>query len=69
MAAFRQALREYFAEGGAEGRLARYEANFQELKEGMAALGFTTFVDDKDQAAVISTFLFPDDPSFDLPSA
>lgn len=64
--AFRQALLEHEAEGGSEGRLARYTANFQTLKAGMAKMGFHPYLDEDKQGVIITTFLFPDDPHFDF---
>lgn len=64
--AFRQALAEHEAEGGMAGRLARYDANFQVLKAGLAELGFHPYLSDEVQGSIITTFLFPDDPNFDF---
>jgi len=64
--AFRQALAEHEAEGGVAGRFARYKANFDTLKSGMAKLGFHPYLDDKCQGVIITTFLFPDDQNFDF---
>jgi len=66
LVAFQQALLEHEAEGGPAGRLARYTANFQMLKAGMAKLGFHPYLSEDKQGAIITTFLFPDDPSFDF---
>lgn len=66
MLAFRQALREHEQEGGCAGRLARYQRNFEVLRDGMAKLGFKLYVPAEYQSAVISTFLHPDDPNFDF---
>jgi len=67
LVAFRQALAEHEAEGGQPGRRARYEANFQVLKEGMAAMGFHPYLGEDVQGCIITTFLYPDDPKFDFP--
>lgn len=64
--AFKQALLEHEAEGGSAGRLARYTANFETLKAGMAKMGFYPYLDEQKQGAIITTFLFPDDPNFDF---
>lgn len=64
--AFQQALLEHQAEGGAAGRLARYTANFEVLKRGMAAMGFHPYLHEDVQGVIITTFLFPNDPSFDF---
>lgn len=66
LVAFKQALLEHEAEGGSAGRLARYTANFQVLKTGMAKLGFHPYLSEDKQGAIITTFLFPDDPNFDF---
>lgn len=65
--AFRQALAEHAAEGGVAGRHARYTANFNTLKAGMAEMGFHPYLDEEAQGVIITTFLFPDDASFDFP--
>lgn len=64
--AFRQALAEHEAEGGSAGRLARYTANFETLKKGMAEMGFHPYLGEDIQGVIITTFLFPDDPTFDF---
>ncbi|MDQ2103600.1 2-aminoethylphosphonate--pyruvate transaminase [Azospirillum isscasi] len=67
LAAFDQALAEHAAEGGVEGRGARYAANCRILVEGMRAMGFRTLLPDHLQAPVIVTFRMPADPAFDFP--
>ncbi|WP_406857900.1 2-aminoethylphosphonate--pyruvate transaminase [Alsobacter sp. KACC 23698] len=62
--AFHQALREFWAEGGQPGRLARYEENRRTLVQGMRALGFETLLPDALQAPIIVTFHMPADPRF-----
>lgn len=64
LAAFDQALAEHMAEGGVEGRGARYAANRKILVEGMRALGFVTLLPDELQAPIIVTFRMPADPAF-----
>jgi 2-aminoethylphosphonate-pyruvate transaminase len=64
IAAFHQALIEHAAEGGAEGRGARYRANCRILVEGMRAMGFETLLPDRLQAPIIVTFHMPADPRF-----
>jgi len=64
VAAFAQALDEHEAEGGTEGRGARYRANAVLLIEGMRALGFETLLPDHLQAPIIVTFRMPADPAF-----
>ncbi len=62
--AFRQALRELEAEGGVEARGARYEANHDTIVRGMRALGFKEYLPPELQGCIITSFLYPDDPSF-----
>ena len=64
--AFDQALEEFEAEGGVEGRGARYRENCKVLVEGMRALGFETLLPDALQAPIIVTFRMPVDPRFDF---
>lgn len=64
VAAFAQALDEHEAEGGVEGRGARYRANAAILIGGMRALGFETLLPDHLQAPIIVTFRMPADPAF-----
>jgi 2-aminoethylphosphonate-pyruvate transaminase len=62
--ALEQALTELEREGGIAGRGARYRANHERLVAGMSALGFQTVVDREHQSDVITSFYYPDDPSF-----
>ncbi len=64
--AFDQALKEFEAEGGVEGRGARYRENCRILVEGMRAIGFETLLPDSLQAPIIVTFRMPADPRFDF---
>ncbi len=64
--AFNQALDEFEAEGGVEGRGGRYRENCRILVDGMRKLGFTTLLRDELQAPIIVTFHMPDDPAFDF---
>jgi 2-aminoethylphosphonate-pyruvate transaminase len=64
LAALDCAIDELAAEGGAEGRLARYRRNHEVLIEGMADLGFETLLPRRLQAPIIVTFLMPADPAF-----
>jgi 2-aminoethylphosphonate-pyruvate transaminase len=47
MLAFRQAVREFEAEGGLPGRLQRYKRNSEILRSGLRSLGFETLLDEK----------------------
>ena len=64
--AFDAALVQFEAEGGVEGRHARYQANGKILIDGMRALGFETLLADNLQAPIIITFKKPADPKFDF---
>ncbi|MGB8415644.1 2-aminoethylphosphonate--pyruvate transaminase [Paraburkholderia sp.] len=66
VAALDQAIAQYVEEGGLEARGARYANNCRALIEGMAALGFRTFLDPSIQAPIIVTFHAPDDPRYDF---
>ncbi|MDY7218338.1 2-aminoethylphosphonate--pyruvate transaminase [Denitrificimonas sp. JX-1] len=66
IAAFLQALKEHQAEGGVQGRLARYTRNRDRLVAGMRALGFQTLLDDEWLSPIITTFLSPSSESFDF---
>ncbi|SPF40438.1 2-aminoethylphosphonate--pyruvate transaminase [Candidatus Sulfopaludibacter sp. SbA4] len=57
--AFHQALLELDAEGGVEGRAARYRANHAALMRGMAEMGFEAYLAPEDQSYIISTFRYP----------
>jgi 2-aminoethylphosphonate-pyruvate transaminase len=63
-AALDRALDDFLAEGGREGRLARYRRNCAVLIEGMRKLGFVPLVAEALQAPVIVTFPAPADPAF-----
>ena len=62
--AFHQALEEFWAEGGVEGRGGRYAENGRVLIDGMRALGFTTLLPPALQAPIIVTFHMPRHPNF-----
>ncbi|SEE20008.1 2-aminoethylphosphonate--pyruvate transaminase [Rhizobiales bacterium GAS188] len=62
--AFHQALQEFAAEGGVEGRGGRYRNNCCILTAGMRALGFRTLLKDELQAPIIVTFHMPTHPRF-----
>jgi len=66
IASFHQALKEFTAEGGVEGRGARYQGNCKILVDGMRSLGFETLLPDELQAPIIVTFLTPGDVRFDF---
>jgi 2-aminoethylphosphonate-pyruvate transaminase len=64
--AYHQALLELEAEGGVEGRAARYRANYETLIAGMRAMGFEEYIRPEDQGYIITSFPFPDHPNFDF---
>ncbi len=64
VAAFRVALDQFLAEGGTQARGARYARNCETLLEGMAGLGFRSFLPRAIQAPVIVTFHAPEDPAY-----
>ena len=64
LAAFAQACREHQAEGGTQGRLARYQRNWRRLVDGMRQMGFRTVVPDEYASPIVATFNNPADPAF-----
>jgi len=64
--AFQQALVELEIEGGVEGRAARYKKNYELLVTGMRRIGFTEYVAPEHQGYMITTFLYPQDSSFNF---
>jgi len=62
--AFHQALRELDAEGGVEGRAARYCRNRQALAAGMEAMDFEPYLAPEDQSYIITTYRYPANPEF-----
>ncbi|MFQ5401726.1 MAG: 2-aminoethylphosphonate--pyruvate transaminase, partial [Anaerolineae bacterium] len=63
--AFAQALQELMAEGGVNGRAARYRRNYETLVAGMRRMGFTEYLKPEDQGHIITSFYYPDHPNFD----
>jgi 2-aminoethylphosphonate-pyruvate transaminase len=59
IAAFHQALEEFWAEGGVAGRGGRYAENARVLVDGMRALGFEPLLPGALQAPIILTFHMP----------
>ena len=62
--AARAALVELAAEGGGEGRAARYRANHTTLLAGMRDIGFGEYLPRDLQGVIITTFRTPDPPRF-----
>lgn len=59
VAAFHRAMQELREEGGVEKRGERYARLNRRLREGMAALGFTAYVEKAHQGPIITTFFYP----------
>ena len=57
--AFEQALGELQAEGGVEGRAARYRANYEALVAGMREMGFVEYLAPRLQGTIITAFRYP----------
>ncbi|WP_309683113.1 2-aminoethylphosphonate--pyruvate transaminase [Polaromonas sp.] len=66
VAALDEAITQYVEEGGLAARGGRYARNCKALIDGLAALGFRTYLDPALQAPIIVTFHAPDDPKYDF---
>jgi 2-aminoethylphosphonate-pyruvate transaminase len=66
VAALRVAVDQFKEEGGQPARLARYTRNCETLVNGMAELGFRTFLSPAVQAPIIVTFHAPADEAYDF---
>ena len=66
VAALDTAIAQYIEEGGLAARGARYARNCKGLIDGLAALGFRSFLDPAIQAPIIITFHAPDDANYDF---
>lgn len=64
--ALAEALDELAAEGGVQGRAARYRANHARLMAGMRALGFREYLHPEHQGYIITSFRYPTDPRFEF---
>ncbi|MFM1653599.1 2-aminoethylphosphonate--pyruvate transaminase [Brevibacillus sp. B_LB10_24] len=62
--AFYQALLELEAEGGVEKRSQRYRENQRTLVHGMEPIGFTALLPREYQSPIITSFYYPDSPTF-----
>jgi len=62
--AFRQAVKEFYEEGGLKGREARYKENRAVLKMGMANLGFRELVPEANAGHIITCFYYPEHSNF-----
>ena len=63
--ATRQALDEYFAEGE-EGKWARHLRVYRAIRRGVKELGFDTYLQPEQEAGLVVTVLYPDDPNWDF---
>ena len=63
--ATRQALDEYFAEGE-EAKWARHTRVINAIHEGLAKLGFKELIDIKEQAGLVASAIYPNDPNWDF---
>ena len=63
--ALRQALDEYFIEGG-RNRFARYEANWRALRAGLLRLGFKLFHEEADESRILLTVYEPACHNYDF---
>lgn len=66
VAALRAAVDQFKTEGGQPARGKRYQANCDELIDGMQDLGFRTFLPREVQAPIIVTFHAPVDPVYEF---
>lgn len=66
MLAFLQAVKEFEAEGGIEGRGNRYKENRQILRDGMAELGFEEFLDKSHEGYIITSYKYPNNPNWNF---
>lgn len=66
LSALDQAITEFEAEGGVEGRGRRYAENCRVLIDGMTKLGFEPMLSHNLQAPIIVTFRTPADPNYDF---
>lgn len=64
--AFEKALIELEEEGGIEKRNTRYASNNKIIQEGMAQMGFKSYVPQSLQSPIISTFYYPTDENFNF---
>lgn len=66
VAALREAIDQFHAEGGVSARGARYKKNCASLVSGMRTLGLRTFLTDALQAPIIVTFHAPESSSYEF---
>ena len=64
--ALKQAIEEYFTEGGAAARYARYSQSWRVLRAGLVRLGFRLFHEETDESRILLTVYEPSDPRYDF---
>ncbi|KAF4660389.1 hypothetical protein FOL47_007183 [Perkinsus chesapeaki] len=57
--AFNEALKEWTAEGGLQGRYNRYKENYDIISTGMEEMGFEYYIDAEHRGVIITTFMQP----------
>lgn len=62
--AFKQALAEFWKEGGVEGRANRYKANRAIMREQLNKLGFKQLVPEEHAGYIITSYICPNHPNF-----
>lgn len=63
--ALRQAIKEYFEEGG-ENRYRRYTQNWKILRKGLKKMGFRFLLKKEEESHILTTILEPEDPNYDF---
>lgn len=61
----KQALREYFEEGG-ENKWARHCRVFQAIRKGLTDLGFRIYIQEGQESGLVAAALYPDDSHWDF---
>jgi 2-aminoethylphosphonate-pyruvate transaminase len=64
--ALKQAIEEFFAEGGTEKRYARYETNWRTLREGLKNLGFQFLLKPENESRVLLSVIEPESDHYDF---
>ena len=66
--AFYEALKELEDEGGVDKRYERYNSMQKSLVEGMKRMGFRIYVKEEYHSPIITTFLYPENRTFEFKS-
>jgi 2-aminoethylphosphonate aminotransferase len=61
--ALRQAIKEYFEEGG-KNRYKRYTKNYQTMRKGLKEMGFKFLLKKEEESHILTTVLEPDHPNY-----